>query len=452
VRGSTPERDWTKGSIFRNLLTLSWPTMVSNSLNMLGPTIDMIWVGRLGAASIAGVGIAGTVVMLAMGLRVGINTGTRALIARFVGAGDAELANHIAQQAFVISGIYAIVLAVIGVFFSEPILSLFGVEADVVTEGAAYMRILFIGAAAMSFRFMTEGIMQASGDTVTPMKVTILFRAIHIGLCPFLVFGWWIFPRMGVSGAAITNVISQSLGTGIGLWFLFTGRTRLQLTLRNFRFDPSTIWRIVKIGIPASVTSVQHTLSYLVLMWFIIPFGTPAIAAHTLIQRIENLFYMPVAGMGMAAGVLVGQNLGASQPGRAERTSWLASSLMTGFMVICSMAVLLWAENIVRIFSTEPDIVEIASVFLRIATAGYLTTGLFFTLSACLTGAGDTISVLVIVLLGLWGIQTPLAFFLPRITNLGVYGVQWAIVIAMITRAIAYTTYFRLGRWKRKKI
>ena len=276
---------------------------------MLGPTIDMIWVGKLGAASIAGVGIAGTVVMLAMGLRIGINTGTRALIARFVGAGDAELANHIAKQAFIISGIYAIVLAIIGIFFSESILSLLGVEADVVSDGAAYMRILFIGAAAMSFRFMTEGIMQASGDTVTPMKVTILFRAIHIGLCPFLVFGWWIFPRMGVSGAAMANVISQSLGTSIGLWLLFTGRSRLQLTLRNLRLDPSTIWRIVKIGIPASATSIQHTLSYLVLMWFIIPFGTLAIAAHALIQRIEGLFYMPVFGMGIATGVLVGQNL-----------------------------------------------------------------------------------------------------------------------------------------------
>ena len=252
-------RDWTKGSIIRNLLTLSWPIMVGDSLNMLGPTIDLIWVGRLGVASIAGVGVAGMAVTLVMTGRMGLNMGMRAMVARFVGAGDNKSATHVAQQALVISGAYSIVMAAIGVFFAEPILMLFGLEADVVAEGAAYMRIMFIGTAAMSFRVWAEGVMHTSGDVMTPMKVNISFRLFHVALCPFLVFGWWIFPRMGVSGAAMTNVISQSLGTSIGLWFLFSGRTRLRLTLRNFRLNPNTIWRIAKIGIPASITGMERT-------------------------------------------------------------------------------------------------------------------------------------------------------------------------------------------------
>jgi len=451
-RGAAFDRDWTKGGIFRNLLLLSWPIVISNSLNILGPVIDMVWVGKLGAASIAGVGVAGIAVMLVTSARMGLTMGTRAMIARFMGADDANNANHVAQQAFVISAIYVIVMASIGVFFTEPILNLFGLEADVIAEGAVYMRIMFIGSVAMSFRMMTESIMQASGDTVTPMRITVFFRLFHVVLCPFLVFGWWIFPRLEVSGAAITNVISQALGGAVGIWILLSGRTRLQLTLRNFRLDLNMIWRIVKIGIPASVMTTERTFGDLVLMWFMVPFGTLAVAGHTLIQRVAAIQRMPSMGLGMGAGVLVGQNLGAGQPERAEKGGWLAAGIAQGFALIVSVAVLLWAESIIRIFNAEPDVVELTSVFLRIAAAGYLVMGLYFVLQNCISGAGDTLPPMLVTLLSFWLVQIPLASFLPRVTDLGVYGVRWAIVAGSIAGAVAYTIYFWLGRWKRKKV
>ena len=171
------ERDWTQGNIFQNLVSLSWPIIVSSSFNILGPVIDMVWVGKLGPASIAGVGIASMTVMAITSARMGLATGTRAIVARFIGAGDRAGANHVAQQAFVISGAYVVIIASLGIFFAEPIMKLFGVEADVVSEGAAYMRIMFIGSIAMSFRMLAEGIMQASGDTVIPMRITMLFSS-----------------------------------------------------------------------------------------------------------------------------------------------------------------------------------------------------------------------------------------------------------------------------------
>jgi len=451
-RGAVFNRDWTKGSILRNLLTLSWPMIISSSLATLGPTIDMIWVGRLGAASIAGVGIAGMIVMLVMVGRMGINQGTRALIARFVGASDEKQANHVAQQAFVISGTYSIVMAATGVFFAEPILSLFGVGADVVAEGADYMRIMFIGSAAMSFRLMADGIMQASGDTMTPMKIAFLFRFSHIALAPFLIFGWWIFPRLGVSGAAMTNVFSQSLGTAIGLWFLFSGRSRLRVTLRDFQLDLGIIWRIVKVGIPASIMGMQRSLGNLVVMWFMAPFGTLAVAAHTLMQRIQTFLFMPGWGFGLAAGVLAGQNLGAQKPERAEKSGWLAAGMVSSTMLFFTVAVLLWPGSIIRIFSPDPDLIDIASTFLRIAAAAYIMMGFNAVFRQFLSGAGDTLSPMVISILMVWVVQMPLVFLLPRVTDLGVYGVRWGIVAGMITGAIAYITYFRMGRWKRKRI
>ena len=450
-RRAALERDWTQGSIIGNLWSLSWPMIVSSSLNIIGPTIDMIWVGRLGAASFAGVGVAGMGVQLVSMAKMGLVTGVRAMVARFVGAGDTESANHVSQQAFVISAGFSIVMVTIGLFLAEPILILLGVEPDVVTEGAAYMRIMFVGAAAMSFWMMTQGIMQASGDAVTPMRIGIYFRLFHVALCPFLIFGWWIFPRMGVSGAALTNVISQSLGLALMLWVLFTGQTRLRLTLRNFRLDLNIIWRAVKIGIPAAVMSIQMTVGNLVLMWVIVRFGTLAVAAHTVCQRIEGFVQMPSQGLGMAAGVLAAQNLGAGQPERSARSGWLAMGLVEAVMVIGAVVILVWAENIVRIFSPDPSLVEMTSTFLRIATAGYIMFGIAIVVLQCLSGIGDTIPPMIVALIMMWVFQLPLAYFPPEITNLGVYGVRWAVVAGYVWAALAAAIYFRVGGWKRRE-
>ncbi|MEE8204782.1 MAG: MATE family efflux transporter, partial [Dehalococcoidales bacterium] len=323
-RRSAYERDWTKGNIFRNLLSLSWPIVVGNSLNLLGPVIDMVWVAKLGAAAIAGVGVASMAVILVTSARMGLAQGTRALVARFIGAGDSAGANHIGQQAFVISGTYTIVVASIGIFFAEPIMGIFGLEADVVAEGTAYMRIMFISTVAMSFRMMAEAIMQASGDTVTPMRITVGFRIFHAVLSPLLIFGLWIFPRMGVSGAAAANAISQGLGGMVALWILFSGRSRIRLSMKNFSLDFGALWRILKIGIPASIMAMERTFGDLVLMWFMAPFGTIAVAGHTLVQRMQAILRMPCMGLGIGSGVLAGQNLGAHQPERAEKGGWLA--------------------------------------------------------------------------------------------------------------------------------
>ncbi len=451
-RRTAPDRDWTKGSVVRNLLSLSWPAVVTQSLNMLGPTIDMIWVGKLGAAAIAGVGVSGMVVMMMNSARMGLATGTRAMIARFMGTKDTEGANHIAQQTIVISGVFSVILAVIGIFFVEQMLALFGLEADVIAEGTAYMRIMFIGSSAMSFRVMTEGMMQSSGDTVTPMRIAVGYRLLHAVLVPFLIFGWWIFPRLGVSGAALTNVISQGLGLAVGLWFLFTGRTRLRLTLKNFHFDTNIIWRIVKIGIPASISGVERTFTNLVLMWIIAPFGTLAIAAHTVHQRVETILMMPCMAIGAASGVLAGQNLGAKQPERAERTGWLAVSFGEAIMLTGSVAILIWAESLISVFSTDPGVVKIGSDFLRISTAGYLVFAFLLVLMQSLNGVGDTLPPMLITMIGMWVIQLPLAFFQSKYTDIGIKGVRWAIVVGIVMRAVAYATYFRLGRWKHKEV
>jgi putative MATE family efflux protein len=445
-------RDWTEGSIIRNLLVLSWPLMISQCLNMIGPTIDMIWVGKLGAASIAGVGVGGMVVMFMMAAMMGLAVGTRAMIARFVGEGDAEGANNAAKQAFVVGACFAATVGTIGIYFSEQILVILRMEADVIAEGAPYMRIMFVGAAAMTFRMLAEGIMQSSGDTITPMRISILFRAFHTALCPFLVFGLWIFPQLGVRGAALTNVLSQGLGLGLGIWVLFSERTRLRLTLSRFRLDFNMIWRIVRIGIPAAIIGMQMGLIHIVMMTFMVPFGTVAVAAHIIGQRLEMLMNTLIMGLGMGAGVLAGQNLGAGQPERAEKTGWLALGIAEGMMILGSVALLLGSEYVVKVFNTDPPLVALAASFLRIAAVGYLALASISVLKHVLGGAGDTIPAMIFEVGHLWVVMLPLAFLLPGFHNLGVYGIRWAIVIGIYAGAVAYLIYFQMGRWKQKRV
>jgi putative MATE family efflux protein len=445
-------RDWTKGSILRNLVALSWPMIVSNTLNVLGPTVDMIWVGKLGPEDIAAVGVAGLVVQLVNALIMGLFTGLRSMIARHIGAGDKGSAVHVVQQAFALAGIYAVVLAAVGIVFAEPILDALGLSPAVIALGAPYLRIQFIGMAAMTFRTLTDGTMQASGDTITPMKIAVVFRAIHLALCPFLVFGWWIFPKLEVNGAAYTGIVSQTLGTLLGMWILTTGQSRLKLTLRRFRFDLSTILRINRIGIPASVMALQMQFGQLILMRVVAPFGDLAVAAHTLAQRVDFLLFMPLMGIGMSSGVLVGQNLGAHQPQRAERNGWIALALSEAILGTAAIIIFFFASGTVHIFSSDPSLDSIASSYLRIACAAYAVAAFNMVLQQCIAGAGDTVPPMIISIISIWALQVPLAFVFSGWDKLGFFGIRWAMVTGSVFGAICYVIYFRRGRWKEKKI
>lgn len=451
-RRASYDRDLTQGSILGNLWSLAWPTTVSGSVAMLGPTIDMIWVGRLGSAALAGVGVSGIAVMMVNSAKMGLNTGTRALLARSVGAGNMDEANHVAQQAIVIAVCFSLVLTAIGIFFAEDILVLMGLEPDVIREGADYMRIMFVGSIAMSLSMMANSALQASGDAITPMKITMGTRAFHVILCPFLIFGWGIFPELGVKGAALTNVLSQGIGVVIMFWILFTGRSRLHLSMKNFAFDPIMMWRIVKIGIPASITGMERSLTNFIMMMFIVKFGTAAVAAHTLAQRVGMLVHMPGQGLGSAAGVLAAQNLGAGKADRAVRTAWIAVAFFTALMVVASILIWFFAEYAVMIFNREPELVEIAATFLRIDIVSYLVFGVVIVMVSCLNGVGDTVVTMVVTLVTLWLVQIPLAWLLPQVTDLGVYGIRWAVIVALLLRTVVYVVYFQHGRWKRIKV
>jgi Na+-driven multidrug efflux pump len=213
------------------------------------------------------------------------------------------------------------------------------------------------------------------------------------------------------------------------------------------------MWRMVRIGIPASITNMERTFGQLILMWFVVPFGTLAVAAHTVGQRIDNFVHNPSMAFGQASGVLGGQNLGAKQPQRAERTAWTAAGIVTAVLTAISVPMFIWAENVAGVFTPKPELQELTGVFIRIVAVGNLFFGLVIVLSQTLNGVGDTFPVMVITLVGMWVIQVPTAFVLTRfVPSLGVYGVWWAIVSGVFARTVIYTLYFRRGSWKTRRV
>jgi putative MATE family efflux protein len=414
--------------------------------------VDLFWVGKLGSQSMAGVGIANIILMFLMSVDMGLIVGVRALIARHVGAADTKSANHVAGQAVLLGAAWGTVVTVSGMFLVGPILRLFGVDSGVAAEGAAYARVMLAGWVPLEVLIFGLYAIQASGDTVTPMVVEAIIRALHVALTPFLVMGYWVFPRLGVSGAALSNIIAQVLGAVAISWVLFRGWSRLRPSARDLRFAPPIVWRILKVGIPALIMSVQGSIGGMLLMKLIVPFGTLAVASHTLASRVEMFLIVPGFGLGAGAGVLVGQNLGAGSPERAKQSAWLAVGIVEAFMLACSIVILLWAERVVGIFSDDPALVALGSTFLRIATAGYMVMAFSSVLQSCIAGAGDTLPNMVISVAGMWAVQLPLAFLLSRVEWIGIYGVRWAMAANLAAWAIAYTAYFCLGRWKHKRI
>ena len=445
-------KDWTQGNILKNLISLSWPMTVTQTLMSLGPTIDMIWVGKLGSVAVAAVGVSGVVVQLAQGLMMGLTTGMRAVISRAIGAKDTATASHVALQAVVVTAIYSVLMALVGYFFGEKIVSFITSDPEVVRVGTMYLRIGFIGGATMTFRLMMDAVMQSSGDSINPMSIAIVFRLFHIALCPFLIFGWWIFPELGVKGAAYTGVIAQTLGIILGLIVLTGTRSRLRLNFRAFHLDFNVIWRIIRIGFPASVTGMQRSLNQFFLQTFMAAFGVAVLAAHVITQRLEMFILMPAMAFGQGAGVLVGQNLGAKQPERAQKTAWQAAWLVEAFVIVTSLAIFIWDTQVIHIFNNDPSLDAVAIQFVHIAAFGWAVMGFTFVMMNSLQGAGDTVPTMVINVTTTWLITIPFAYFLPKYTNWGAISIRWAITASSMISAAANVIYFRTGKWKTRRV
>ena len=442
----------TEDRLVKKLVKLAWPITVSEIAGTLGPTLDMVWIGRLGTAALAGVGLGSAALAVVMNTMVGVSMGLRAMVARHVGTGDRKTAAHVTLHAFALTVGFSLLVALLSLFFADDIIRLLGLKDAAAAEGTIYLRISFFGVAAYSLRLMGETALQASGDTVTPMKLSLLHRSVHALLAPALAFGWLGLPRLGVAGVVTANVVTQGLSFCLAVWVMWSGRTGLRLSLSGFRFAPAVAWRLIRVGIPASVTFVQNDLGGMLIMVLLARFGEVAVAAFVISRRLEMMLAMPGSGLGNAAGIIAGQSLGAGQPQRAIRTGWTAVGITISVMAVFALVVLLGAEPIARLFNSDPELVATATTFLRISTVGYVALGALLILMLVLIATGDTLPPMLILSASLWlGAVLPV-FLLTQFTSIGIIGVRWVLVTPAVMTALGLALYYRSGRWTRRKV
>lgn len=446
------ERDLTTISISKGIWVLAIPMIFSNLLQAAFNLVDMIWVGRLGAPALAAVAMSGQILMIVMFLMIGVGTGTTAMVARAIGERKQGKANNAAMQSLIMGFAGSIFFAVIGYFLSPWFIKVLGASPEVVRLGTGYLQITFMGVIVIFFMFLISAILQGAGDAATPMVVLAIATVINIILDPFMIFGIGFFPRLGVNGAAWATVIARAIGAAIALEVLLRGRSRVHVRIRRLRTDLDTMWRILKIGIPSSTEMTLRGLVGIVLYAVVAGFGTYAVAAYGVGVRLFMISIMPGFALGMAAGTMVGQNLGAEQPDRAVRSAWTTVAYYSIFMFAMTVILFIFAPYLMVFFNRDLEVVRIGTNFIRITSLGNIFIAFSLILNRSLSGAGETVPPMIFTFTALWLVQIPLSIILSRIPFFGINGIWIAILTAYFVQGALVTFWFQLGRWKTKRV
>jgi putative MATE family efflux protein len=448
-KSTNNDNNLTSGPILPKIVSLAGPLMIIAILQTTQSLIDMFWVGRLGASSIAAVAMSGTIIMVLFTIIMGISTGTLALVARYVGAKDREKANAVATQSIYLAITMSSLMVAIGLMFTQRLFLLLGASQEVLEAGVGYLKILLMGGITMFLLFLGNSILRGAGDTVTPMKLMVLANLINIVLDPIFIFGLGV-PRMNTSGAAVATVISQAVSALLILWILSNGRYIVHIRINELKIRWEIIKAILKIGLPSSLQMFFRSLMGIVLMGIVATFGTLAVAAYGVGMRLQMVVLMPAFALGGSAATLVGQNLGASLPVRAKRCAWAATIFDLIIMAIIAIVFFLFASQIIGLFNKNPRVISLGVQYLRITTPFYIFVAFGIVLNRALAGAGETFVPMIITLLTLWGFQIPMALFLSKRTHLGLTGIWMAIALAFVLNGLLILGWFELGRWKKR--
>jgi Na+-driven multidrug efflux pump len=427
------QRDYTVGSLGRNIWLLAVPMVLEMGLVSLFRVADMFWVGKLGPEALAAITIGENVRWALSGMAMGQGIGGLAVVARRGGEKDDEAANHATLQAVVLALGIALLISVAGFLLSEPLLLLLGTEPEVVPQGLSFLHVTFGGLAGFLMVPIVNSLLRGAGEARLALTVRVASYGLGLVVEPLLVFGWGPLPGLGVAGAALALVGSQWLGFLIQLGFLISGRARIRIDLHRLRLDPPLMWQIFRIALPSTVQMTLRSFSRATLL------GVVAV-------------FVPGFGLGNAAATLVGQNLGAGKPDRAARSAWLIAACNVALMLACAAVIVPFAEPIVTAFNDTPEVVDLGAEALRIFAIGYVFSALGSVLARGLDGAGNTVPAMVINLLTLWGLQIPLAWILSQILGWGTTGLWAGISVANVANGFIFAFWFGRGRWKQREV
>ena len=444
--------DFTSGSMARAIALLAIPMVLEMLAQSLFGIVDVFFVGQLGSAAVAAVGIIDSLMVIIYTIGMGLAMAATAMVARRIGENDPESASITAYQVLVLGFLCSIPIAILGVFLAPDLMRFMGAAPEVIEAGAAYASIIFAFNFLILFLFIINAIFRGAGDAFMAMIVLWLANMINIVLDPILIFGWGPFPEMGIKGAAVATCIGRGIGVGLQIYFLLAGRGRIQLMLDSFKVNANLMWRLIVISLPATLQYFIGSASWIFIFWIIARFGTDATAGYTIAIRIFIFALLPSWGMGNAAATLVGQNLGAKKPARAERSVWITAFTNMIFLGLVALGIYIYAYPLVELFSKDPEVIRFGADCLRIVCISYIFFAFGMVTVQAFNGAGDTLTPTIINFISYWILQIPLAIWLSGWADLGVNGVFIAIAIAQGALAVISVLWFRRGTWKLKAI
>ena len=440
-------RDLTRGSVPRNLWNMAWPQMADSALTVVDQIADLFWAGRMGYKTIAGLGVAQIYILIYSTARIGLDAGMRAMISRAIGANDREYANHVLLQALTMTFIWTLVVGGLGIIFTDKLLSMVGVSGAVVESATMYMQLQFVAYSMQNFIRLTGGALNAAGDSINPLKAVTVSRGVHILSSPFFIFGWLWFPDMGIAGAAAANMVAQFLGLIMNLVVLHKGNSGLKLSFKSYRVDIILIWRLFRVGLPAAMTSMQRSISQLVLLVCVSRFGDAPVAAFALSRRVENIVNNTSRGLGRASAAVAGQNLGAGYLNRAKSSLSWALVYSAILSAIAMTLYLLFTEEIAAVFNGDPNFIGHMTTWLIILAIATFPMSSVQVLTHGISNTGATVAPMNITLTTMWLIEIPMAFGLALLTPLDSGGVPWGIACGNGVRCLAFLWYFHRGSW-----
>ena len=447
------EHDYTQGSLRGAIVLLAIPMILELSLESVFAVVDMYFVSHLPAphnkVAMATVGLTESVVALIYTIAIGLSTAATAIVARRIGEKNSEAASHAGAQSILLGVIAAIVLSIAGVIFAPNILQLMGAKPEVIKEGAVFTRIMLGGSVIIILLFLINGIFRGAGNAAIAMRSLWIASIINIFLCPMLIMGYGPFPELGLKGAAIATTIGRGIGVIYQCYYLFGPKGTINIRWPHFNWDKPLIKHLFEVAWPATLQFFIQSGSWIILAWLVSNTGgTDASAGYQVAIRNVVFFILPAWGLSNAAATLVGQNLGAKQSDRAEKSVLLTTKYNIIFMAAVMLLFLFFSSPIISIFTKEPEVHKFGVLSLQIIGAGYIFYGIGMVMMQALNGAGDTKTPTWINFIGFWLFQIPLGYLLAKTFSMGPVGAFIAIPVAEILIAIAAWYYFKKGKWK----
>jgi len=449
---SGKEKQFTTGSINRAILLLAIPMVLELVMESLFVCANLFFISRLGANAISIAGTTESVITFAYSVSIGLSVSASSIISRRIGEQKLKTAGLTAMQVIYLGLAISIVISGVSCLFSQEIVAWMGLSAELIQEGNLFCQIMFGSTLFIILRITINGIFRGSGDAALAMRTLWLSNGLNIVLCPVLIFGWGPVPALGLTGAAIATALARITGVGYQGWYLLRGKTIITIGKKQLLLVPAIMKKIVKQATGGTLQYMIPASSWLFMIKIVSHFGANALAGYIIAQRVASVATMPAWGIGNAAGVLTGQNLGAKQPERAVQTVWKAGSANMCFLIVVAIGWFVAARPIVSLFSDVPEVIGYSILYIRFISIAYILLGYTMVIARSLNAAGDIRQVSLLYILMFYITQLPLAWLLGIVLNWGPQGIFIAILVSELVLAIACIIVFRKGKWMRIRV